>query len=219
MYSNFCSGSPLSCAHTNTDSTVVNDCISTGVGSMCTILSKSRAVLFLSQNSNNRNCTRDLDPPTHQKQCKFVRLTPLRSVRHVNGNPSGSRSEIRSKRPLWRSGSSSAVNLLTDRTLWTSLCSIAQITVIAFQRHPGFRNSSILFLGNSRGLKIRLLFGNEWRHHCLHYGHGLNATSFIHVNSVPFLNVWNRRFPMMRSSAVTKKLTPLEQINLLRGSI
>ena len=70
---------------------------------------------------------------------------------YVNGNPSGSRSEIRSKRPLWRSGSSSAVNLLTDRTLWTSLCSTAQITLIAFLRHPGFRNNSILFLGNARG--------------------------------------------------------------------
>ena len=46
------------------------------------IFQNSRAVLFLSQNGNNRNCTRDLDPPTHQKQCKFVRLTPLRSVRH-----------------------------------------------------------------------------------------------------------------------------------------
>ena len=86
---------------------------------------------------------------------------------YVNGNPSGSRSEIRSKRPLWRSGSSSAVNLLTDRTLWTSLCSTTQITLIAFLRHPGFRNNSILFLGNPRGPKIRLIFGNRKRHHCV----------------------------------------------------
>ena len=47
-------------------------------------LSKITRSIVLDQNSNNRNCTRDLDPPTHQKQCKFVRLTPLRSVRHHN---------------------------------------------------------------------------------------------------------------------------------------
>ena len=47
-------------------------------------LSKITRSIALDQNSNNRNCTRDLDPPTHQKQCKFVRLTPLRSVRHHN---------------------------------------------------------------------------------------------------------------------------------------
>ena len=47
-------------------------------------LSKITRSIVLDQNSNNRNCTRDLDPPTHQKQCKFVRLTPLRSVRHKN---------------------------------------------------------------------------------------------------------------------------------------
>ena len=45
-------------------------------------LSKFTCSVALDQNSNNKNCTRDLDPPTHQKQCKFVRLTPLRSVRH-----------------------------------------------------------------------------------------------------------------------------------------
>ena len=54
----------------------------TVVGSMITTLSKITRSIVLDQNSNNRNCTRDLDPPTHQKQCKFVRLTPLRSVRH-----------------------------------------------------------------------------------------------------------------------------------------
>ena len=72
------------------------------------------------------------------------------------------------KRPTWRSGSSSAVTLLTDTTLWISLCSTAQTTVIAFLRHPEFQNNSILFLGNPRGLKKRLIFGNELRHHCLH---------------------------------------------------
>ena len=108
--------------------------------------------------------------------------------------------------------------LLTDTTLWISLCSTAQTTVIAFLRHPDFRNNSILFLGNPRGLKIRLIFANEMRHHCLHYGPGPNATSFIHDNSVPFLNVWNCHFLMMKSCAVTKKLSPQEHITLLRGS-
>ena len=38
--------------------------------------------------ATTETCTRDLDPPTHQKQCKFVRLTPLRSVRQkININP------------------------------------------------------------------------------------------------------------------------------------
>ena len=137
---------------------------------------------------------------------------------YVNGSPSGSWSEIRSKRPSGRNGSSSAVTLLTDRTLWISLCSTAQTTVIAFLRHPEFRNKSILFLGNPRGLKIRLIFGNELKHHCLLYGHGLNAISFIHDNSVPFLSVWSCHFPMMKSFPVTKKLSPQEQITLLRGS-
>ena len=77
---------------------------------------------------------------------------------YVNGNPSGSRSEIRSKRLSWRSGSSSEVTLLTDRTLWISLCPTAQTTVLAVLRNPEFRNNSILYLGNPRGLKIRLFF-------------------------------------------------------------
>ena len=64
-------------------------------------------------------------------------------------------------------------------------------------------------------LKIRLVLGSELRHHCLHCGHGLNATSFIHVNSVPFLSVWNYRFQMMKSCPVTKILTRQEQIYLL----
>ena len=38
-------------------------------------------------------------------------------VGFVNGNPSGSRLEIRSRKPLWKSGSSSAMNLLMDRPL------------------------------------------------------------------------------------------------------
>ena len=47
-------------------------------------LSKSRAVLFLIKIATTETARETLDPPTHQKQCKFVRLTPLRSVRHHN---------------------------------------------------------------------------------------------------------------------------------------
>ena len=78
--------------------------------------------------------------------------------------------------------------------------------------------NSILFLGNPRGLKIRLVFGSDLRHHCLRCGHGQNATSFIHDNSVPFLSAWNCHFQMMKSCAVTNKLSPQEQTNSLRGS-
>ena len=42
--------------------------------------------------------------------------------------------------------------------------------------------------------------------------HGPNATSFIHDNSVPFLNAWNCLFPMMKSCAATKILSPQDQI-------
>ena len=75
---------------------------------------------------------------------------------------------------------------LTDRTLWISLCSTAQTTLIAFLKHPDHRDRSILFFGNPRGLKMR--------HHCLLDGHGPDATSSIHDNSVPFLNVGNCLF-------------------------
>ena len=61
-------------------------------------------------------------------------------------------------------------------------------------QHPDHRDSPILFLVNLRGLKIRMLFGKELRHHCLLYGHGPNSTSFITDNSVPFLNAWNCPF-------------------------
>ena len=122
------------------------------------------------------------------------------------------------KRPSWRSGTSSAATLLTDITLWISLCSTAQTTLIAYLKHPDHRDSSILFLGNPRGLKIRPILGNELRHHCLLYGHGPNATSFIHDNSVPFPNAWNCLFQMMKSCAATKMLSPQEQIISLRGS-
>ena len=126
------------------------------------------------------------------------------------------------KRLSWRSGSSSAVTLLTNRMLWISLCSTALTTLIAYVmiilQHPHHRDSPILFLGNPRGLKIRPIFGNELRHHCLFYGHGLNATYFILDKSVPFLKAWNCLFQMMKSCAAMKILSPQEQIILLRGS-
>ena len=136
----------------------------------------------------------------------------------VNGNPSGSRSKIRSRKPLWKSGSSSAMNLLKDRALSRSLCSMTQITVNTSLWLPGLRSTPLRYLGRPRSLKIRLAFGSELRHHCLRCGHGLNATSFIHVNSVPFLSVWYYRFQMMKSCPVTKNMTPQEQIYLLHGS-
>ena len=59
---------------------------------------------------------------------------------------------------LWRSGSSSPVNLLTDRTLWISLCSTAQTTLIAYLKHPDHRDNSILFLGSPRGPQDKAYF-------------------------------------------------------------
>ena len=49
----------------------MNDCISTGVGSMCTILSNITRSVALDQNSSNRNCTRDRVPPTHQNNASL----------------------------------------------------------------------------------------------------------------------------------------------------
>ena len=103
--------------------------------------------------------------------CLFL-IEFLCQAGYVSGNPSGSRSENRSKRPSWRSGSSSAATRLTNRMSWISLCFTAQTTLIVYLKHPDHRDSSILFLGNLRGLKIRFFFwgGNELRHHCPFYG-------------------------------------------------
>ena len=78
------------------------------------------------------------------------------------------------------------MNLLKDQTLSRSLCSITQITVNTSLGIPGVRSIPLRHLGRPRSLKKRLVFGSELRHHCLCCGHGLNATSSIHVNSVPF---------------------------------
>ena len=127
--------------------------------------------------------------PIHFMASPLLVLPSLLSIScqigFVNGNPSRSQSEIRSKKPLWKSGSSSAVNLLTDRTLWMSLCSTTQITVIASLGQPRFRSNAILYLVSPRSLKIRLIFGNDLRHHCLRCGHGPNATSY-HPSESPW---------------------------------
>ena len=153
--------------------------------------------------------------------CLFV-VGFLCQAGYVNGNPSGSQWVNRSKRNSSRSGFSLATTLPTNEKLRISLCYYAALTtliayVMIILQHPDHRDSSILFLGSLRGLKIRPIFGNELRHHCLLYGHGPNATSFIHDNSVPFLNAWNCLFQMMKSCSATKILSPQEQIILLRG--
>ena len=53
------------------------------------------------------------------------------------------------------------MNLLTDRTLWRTLCSRAQITVSASLGQPGFRNNANLHLVSPRSLKTRLIFGEH----------------------------------------------------------
>ena len=120
----------------------------------------------------------------------------------VSGNPSGSRSKIRSRKPLWKSGSSSAMYLLKDpRILWST-----------DHRLPWCRSIPLRYLGSLRSPKIKRAFGDELRHHCLRCGHDQNVTSFIHVSSVPFLSVWYCRFQMRLSCPATKNSTPQEMI-------
>ena len=49
------------------------------------ILSNIARSIVLDQNGNNRNLHARPQPSHPPKQCKFVHLTPLRSVRHDNG--------------------------------------------------------------------------------------------------------------------------------------
>ena len=42
--------------------------------------------------------------------------------------------------------------------------------------------------------RIKHVFGNELRHHCLRCGHDQNVISFIFDSLVPFLSVWSCRF-------------------------
>ena len=134
----------------------------------------------------------------------------LCQVGFVIGNPSGSWLEIHSRKPLWKSGYEHTDEQapIDDSVLQSTDYSdcIPGTTRISKQCDPVPCEPTIP------------PFGNDWRHHCLHYGHGPNATSFINVNSVPFLGVWYYRFQMMKSCPVTKNLTPQEQIHLLHGS-
>ena len=82
---------------------------------------------------------------------------------YVNGNPSGSRSVNRTKKPPWKSGFSLATTLPTSKMLRNSLCCTALAPLITYAmiilQHPDHRDSPILFLGgNLRDLKIKAYF-------------------------------------------------------------
>ena len=85
-------------------------------------------------------------------------------------------------------------------------------------QHLDQRGSLMLFPGNLLGPRVLHPSGKELRHRCLLYGHGPDATSSIHDNSVPFLNAWNCGFPKMKSCAAAKILSPQDQIITPRGS-
>ena len=150
-----------------------------------------------------------------------ARVAPL-PTRFRQWKPFWIRSGSRSKRPSWKSGSSSAVNHLPNKILWISCVPTALTTLIAYVtiilQHPDHRNNFTLFLGHPRGLKIRLIFGIELRHHFLLYGDGLNATSFIPDNFVPFLNAWICLSPMKKYCAGTMISSLQNPIISLRGS-
>ena len=110
-----------------------------------------------------------------------VRL--LCQVGFVIGNPSGSRLEIVGRKPLWKNGSSSVMSILMNRPLLKILSSRAPITVTVSLGQPGFLNNVMLY-PRPRHLATNLTFGNDWRHHCPHCGHGPNATSYIRNSSV-----------------------------------
>ena len=74
----------------------------------------------------------------------------LCQVGFVIGNPSGCRLEILGRKPLWNNGSSSVINILTNRPLLTTLSSRAPITVTASFGQPGFLNNVILYHDTSR---------------------------------------------------------------------
>ena len=75
----------------------------------------------------------------------------------------------------------------------------------------------ILYLVRPRYLATNLTFGNDWRHHCPHCGHGPNATSYIRNSSVLFPNAWNCPFRVMISCQATRILFPQDRITLLCG--
>ena len=125
--------------------------------------------------------------------------------------------EILGRKPLWKNGSSSVMSILMNRPLLTTLSSRAPITVTASLEQPGFLNNVILYPVRPRYLATILTFGNEWRHHCPHCGHGPNATSYIRNSSVPFPNAWNCPIRAMISCQATRILSPRDRIALLCG--
>ena len=128
----------------------------------------------------------------------------------VNGNPSGSQSKIRSEAFVeeWVFKSdepSDGQNTVevpmhhnTDHSEYIPVTPRASKQFTSLPWEPAKPQDKACF------------FGNELRHHCLLHGNGPIATSFIHDNSVPFLNAWNCHFQMMKYCAVTEKFSPGE---------
>ena len=65
----------------------------------------------------------------------------------AHGSPCGSRSKTHSRKPIWKSGSSSAMYLLKDQA--------PQITVKSSPRLPGCRSVPLRYLGRLRSPKIK----------------------------------------------------------------
>ena len=140
---------------------------------------------------------------------------------YVNGNPSGSRLGSRSKRPSWRSGSSSAATLPTNNMLRISLCSTALTTLTTYVKIilqlPDHRDSPILLFGNLRGLKIGPTFW-ERIEAPLPPLRPRPKCNFIHPRQLsPFS--WTLELPFSNDEILcgSKVLSSQEQINLLRG--
>ena len=113
------------------------------------------------------------------------------------------------KRPTWKSGFSSAMHLVKDQ--------VPQIRVKSSPRLLGCRSLPLRHLGSQRSPRVKLVFGNVLRHHCLRCGHHLNVISFIYSWSVPFQSVWYCRFQLRSSCQATRILSPQVRISALRG--
>ena len=84
---------------------------------------------------------------------------------------------------MWKSGSSSAMHFLKDQVPYFSSMSSPRLL--------GCRSLPFRHFGSQGGARIKLVFGNVWRHHCPRCDHDLNLISVIRNNSVPFPNAWN----------------------------
>ena len=67
---------------------------------------------------------------------------------------------------------------------------------------------------SQRSPRIKHVFGNVLRHHCLRCGHDLNVISFIRNSSVPFPNAWSCPFRVLLSCQATRNLSPQVRITL-----